>query len=59
MSEISEIHNDQSGEKRLSADYWNSHFRDKENSKLNQAEYFRRHGKYDTFPYWKQKLYKP
>ncbi|MDQ1254921.1 MAG: hypothetical protein QG646_4191 [Euryarchaeota archaeon] len=61
MSEISEIHTDQPGKKtRLSADYWQAHFREKENSGLSQQEYCRRHGiKYDAFQYWKQKLCKP
>ncbi|MCX6584615.1 MAG: hypothetical protein NT166_30965 [Candidatus Aminicenantes bacterium] len=60
MSEISELHNDQPGKKRLSVDYWQSHFREKENSGLSQTEYCQRHGiKYDAFQYWKQKLCKP
>jgi len=59
MSEISELHTDQPVKKtRLSAAYWQSHFREKENSGLSQMEYCRRHGiKYDTFQYWKQKLW--
>jgi hypothetical protein len=60
MSEIREVHNDQPGENRLPPDYWHSHFRDKENSGLSQAEYCRRHGiKYNAFQYWKQKVCKP
>jgi hypothetical protein len=60
MSEISELHTDQPGKKRLSADYWQAHFREKENSGLSQMEYCRRHGiNYDAFQYWKQKLCKP
>jgi len=62
MSEIIEHHtdSDQPGKKRHSADYWQSHFREKENSGLSQMEYCRHHGiKYDTYQYWKQKLCKP
>ncbi len=64
MSEISEHHTDtdtdQAVKKRQSADYWQSHFREKENSGLSQIEYCRHHGiKYDAFQYWKQKLCKP
>lgn len=61
MSEISELPTDQPGKKtRLSAAYWQTHFREKENSGLSQMEYCRCHGiKYDTFQYWKQKLCKP
>lgn len=62
MSEISEHYTDtdQPGKKRQSADYWQSHFREKESSGLSQMEYCRHHGiKYDAFQYWKQKLCKP
>lgn len=59
MNETSELHTDQPGKKRQSADYWQSHIREKENSGLSQKEYCRRHGiNYNAFQYWKQKLCK-